>query len=1571
MSEDRTDSQAFIAEVKSIALKQGLKDLPDGEFCSAFFHRFPDLSEYAIAPTSIAEALIKCRRVFGEVKNKPLIHLEGDNLIIVNADMPFIVDSISNELSRQGLEVSYLLHPIIRAARDNAGVLQTVGSIGEPESLLYVKFKLPPAVEAAGEVKRRLSAILDAVKMVHQDSDRMRQKLVEEASHQNKSTDAAEIRDFANWMLDDNFIFLGVEEYEFAPQTDGLHVNTVPGSSLGVFRMDNESPDKPRGLLGLEPSTRLNALKVRDVEFSKSTRKSIVHRLVPMDYVAFKRLNDKGEVVGEARFAGIFSSKSRFYSVANIPIIRRKVESVLEKAGVEPDSFDEKTLSKILESYPRDEMFQIGSNELARNASSILMMEVMRGGIKVFLRKDIFERYISAIIYLPREALNTHNRIRIQSYLEKEFQAKYYIHFTQVKDSPHARVLILLSTIPGKSVLLDEKKVEREISRIITNWEDSLASQVTDKGLLPKYLRAFPPAYKSLYSPEVAAVDIANLERCLGNPPVLVTLERADDNPSRHKVIIYNSSSHDIALSDVVPVLENMGARVFHERPFVVIPLNSESHVVREVEVELPLSDSANYNDIKNNFELALTGILSGEGESDSFNRLILSAGLPTSDVNIFRMLAAYLRQIKFPFGGDYIARILDRNSSLAVLLARAFDARFNPLFEGERKTAFSGLIVEIEHKLTEVANADDDRVIRKLTEILQCINRTNFYQQRDGKRKSYISIKLDTGHLSGIPLPRPYAEIFVYSRRFEGVHLRGGKVARGGLRWSDRREDFRTEVLGLMKAQMVKNSVIVPTGAKGGFVLKESFAGRDDFMKAGVECYKDFLRGLLDVTDNIIAGKANPPVDVIMHDGEDPYLVVAADKGTATFSDYANQISAEYGFWLGDAFASGGSAGYDHKKMAITAKGAWVSVVRHFRELGMDISRQDFTAVGVGDMAGDVFGNGMLLSDKMKLLGAFNHMHIFVDPTPDPLISYQERKRLFELPRSSWRDYDARLISRGGGVFERSTKSIAVSDEMKNAFGIKVEQIAPDELIKAILTAPVDLLWNGGIGTYVKSSFETHEQVGDKANDSLRVNGQDLRCKIVGEGGNLGFTQLGRVEYALSGGKINTDAIDNSGGVDCSDHEVNIKIVFSAKMSGGGMEKQERDKFLEAMTDEVGRLVLADNRLQTSALTIAENQGYKFITPLQRLIRKLEGEGLLNRALEFLPLDEELEARKAARQGMTRPELAVLLAYSKIYITHALLASSLPDDPYFAGELARYFPKQMQNSLAEEIAAHPLKREIITTATTNSMVNRVGMAFVNQVMEETGHNVAEIAKAYTLARDVFSLRDTWLEVEKLDGVVDYKAQVEVYSGINEHIHQFTLWFLRNFSYPLNIGAIADEYKQEVENFRTSLDLVLSEKQRRKISAQVESLISRGIPESLARAVSELDAMRASLDIIKVAKISGVDVKTAANVYLSLAERLSLDTVVAMAASLSDDGHMPSLAATALGFDAFDEIRRLSSNLLNREDGREPAAVDTWAAANAESLARYDTFLEDVKSAQQSGLPSLIMLIKRLQSLSA
>ncbi len=1534
---------------------------------------------------------------------------------IVNDDMPFLVDSVTAAMSRRELTVHLVIHPILHVSRSAKGTAETLHPAGQSpkaaigESYMHLKVSEQTSSQALAEIEETLEQVLSDVHAAVTDWRTMRATIVDviadiEATPPKgqAKADVEEVCAFLRWIEDNHFTFLGYRRYDYKGTRRKAHMDVVDGSGLGILQQpDVKVFDGLRDLGGLPQDVREFLLEPTLVLIMKANKISTVHRPVPLDSISVKRFDKTGKVVGEHRFIGLFTSVAYNQSPREIPLLRRRVDKVVERAGFRPTSHDGKALVNILETYPRDELFQATEDDLFEISIGILHLQE-RQKTALFVRRDPFERFVSALIFVPRDHYTTELRQRYQAILQTAFNGESTAFHTQVSDSVLARLHCIIATTRGEIPHVEIDELELRLIDAGRSWVDKLHDAlVEDKGeestnkLLAVYAQAFPTAYKEAYSAHAAIFDIERMEELSGEQALGMNLFRpiGVEDDVLHLKLFHGGAP--VPLSDVMPMLENMGVRVLSEVPFEISGSGVEQPIwMHDFEMRLR-TDSAGECDlstIKGPFQEAFGAVWRREMENDGFNGLVLSAGLTWRQVSVVRAYAKYLRQAAFTFSQDYMEETLLAHAPIARLLVHLFDARFDPAREDGRSKVTAEIEAKIEASLDSVANLDQDRILRRFLNLINCTLRTNFFQAaEDGAAKSYISFKLDSQAIEGLPLPRPHVEIWVYAPRVEAVHLRGGKVARGGIRWSDRREDFRTEILGLMKAQQVKNAVIVPVGSKGGFVVKRPPAGgsREAHQAEGIECYKTMMRGLLDITDNIAVSGVVNPVDVVRYDEDDPYLVVAADKGTATFSDIANGVSQDYGFWLDDAFASGGSAGYDHKKMGITARGAWESVKRHFRELGHDTQSEEFTVVGCGDMSGDVFGNGMLLSEHIRLVGAFNHLHIFVDPTPDAAKGYAERTRLFALPRSSWADYNAKLISKGGGVFDRSAKSIKLTPEIKKAFGVSEDSVTPNDLIRAMLKSEIDLLWFGGIGTYVKAAGETNNDAGDRANDAVRIDAGELGARVVGEGANLGVTQRGRIEAALHGVRLNTDAIDNSAGVDCSDHEVNIKILLGAIVANGDMTLKPRDNLLEAMTDEVADLVLRDNYDQTQALTIAGSQGLDLLGSQIRLMQDLErGPLRLNRRIEFLPDDEALGDRATDGAGLTRPELAVLLAYAKMALYDDLLASDLPDDGRLVDDLALYFPERLRERYASVIADHPLRREIIATKVTNSMINQVGATFINALRDQTGADSAEIARAYTIVRDVFGLRDLWHGIEDLDTKIPAALQTRMHLDIQRLVERQTAWFLRNGRRPLDIASHVEEFATGVSQLTGCLQSVLAETERNSLETAAKTLVGQKVPKGLAQSIASLDALASACDIVRLAAASHQDVETVARVYFQIGARFALDWLRDRAGGLEADTYWQKMAVSTLVDDFFGHQSLLAQDVLGhaaqngggKKGARKKAgvltngpdaAIDTWGATRGEDLDRTTRLLEDIRSNDHVDLAMLAVANGQMRALLA
>ena len=1491
---------------------------------------------------------------------------------IVNDDMPFLVDSVTMEVNRQGLTLHLVIHPVLRTVRNAAGELESVSAPGESsggrlESFMHLEVDRRTDPAKLAELEAGLAKVLGDVRAAVQDWGALKGRMADvlaKLDEARNGVDRAELeegRAYLEWLMNDHFTFLGCRDYvlERAESQDVLRI--VPGSGLGILRERGETLSV--SFAGLPPEARKRARVKELLVLIKASSRSTVHRSGHLDYVGVKHFNAAGEVAGETRFLGLYTHTVYAENVTQVPILRRKLAAVVERAGLLPAGHSGKALASILESYPRDELLQISADDLYAHAMAILQLGE-RQRLRLLVRQDAYSRFVSCLIFAPRERYNTELRLRFQQILTEAFDGVSSEFDVDLSASALGRILMRIATKPGAMLRApDVKALEKRLVDAMRRWEDDLHAALVERHgeehanqLYGVYASAFPASYREEYAVQDAACDIDMIESLDPKTDLGMNLHasaRAEPGTLRFK--IYRRGSR-IPLSDTLPMLERLGVRVQFEHPHRVEPAGAPPVWVVDFGLTPPAA-ARPLKEVRDSFHEAFFGMWSGAVEADPLNRLVLTAGLKPAEIVVLRAYARYLNQTGSALSLSYVEQALAGNPAVASLLVRLFFSRFD--LKGKHDEG--RYAAEIEAALDEVENLDEDRILRSFLAVVQATTRTNYFLERP-----YLSFKLDPKRVPGLPQPRPMHEIWVYSPRVEAVHLRGGPVARGGIRWSDRREDFRTEVLGLMKAQMVKNVVIVPVGAKGGFVLKRATAGnREALMKEGVASYQTFLRGMLDISDNLADGKVVPPRGVVRHDGDDPYLVVAADKGTATFSDYANAISQEYGFWLDDAFASGGSAGYDHKAMGITARGAWESVKRHFRELGIDTQANEFTVVGIGDMSGDVFGNGMLLSRKLKLVAAFDHRHVFLDPAPEPERSWQERKRLFELPRSSWGDYDAKLLSQGGGIFPRSAKSIALSPEVRKVLDVKAEGLTPGELISAILKSPVDLLYNGGIGTYVKSSRQSNADVGDRANDAIRVNGAELLCRVVAEGGNLGFTQLGRVEYALKGGRINTDAIDNSAGVDCSDHEVNIKILLNAVVREGRLARAERDKLLAEMTDEVAALVLRDNYFQTQSLSVTGTLAPALLDAQERFIKTLEKAGRLNRALEFLPSDEELAERRAAKLGLTSPERAVLLAYAKIALNDELVGSNVPDDPWVATALERYFPTPLRGRYKAQIYAHPLRREIIATHVANSMVNRVGSTFVHRMQEETGAAAPDVVRAYLIVREVFGFVELWRASEALDYQVPDRTQTAMIIDGLRLIVRATLWFLRHRERLVDIAGSIEHFRIGAEHVAALFPQVLPPMDQFAYTSAAGRLEKDRVPRELAARVAGLDAMFNALDIVEVADRLKRDVADVARVHFGLAGELDFPWLRERIGILPTENHWQTLAKAALRDDLSGMLRALTADALRAGD------VATWKARNAVLHERLRQILAELRAVESPDLAMLSVAMRELRNLAS
>ena len=1522
---------------------------------------------------------------------------------IVAEDMPFLVDSITAELNYQGLTVHLVIHPIFEVSRTASGKMKSCGPRTAngtgAESFMHFEVNEQTDPRTLAHLTGRLEQVLQDVSASVEDWQPMRSRVaglledLEAGPPKVAKAEVAETRAFIEWMLDDHFTFLGYREYEHVG-TGAKQKLKAQAGGLGLLRdadravFENWADDAP-----LPDEVRSFIRQPHLMMVIKANQRATVHRRVHMDVVGVKKFDSAGRVTGERMIVGLFTSTAYSVSPTCIPMLRKKIAKTMDGAGFPPSSHDSKALAHILETYPRDELLQIDDNLLLDHAMGILNLQE-RQRTALFVREDPFQRYVTGLVFVPRDRYDTELREKLAEILEAVFDGTCVAFFPEFgTESVLARTLFVIKTGAGKIPTYQVETIEAALREATRSWEDRLRDAlVAARGeavgmvMYQRYGHAFTAAYRDRYSPDTGVEDIASIDLARISEKLQLNLYRPEgDTPHTVHLKLYHAD-RALPLSDVIPMLENMGLKVIGEEPFAVryqYGAGMETVWVHDFQMESRSGAEIDLSGVRESFHEGFALVLDQSIADDGFNNLVLGAGLKWREILVLRAYCKFLLQSRIAYSQTYMEETLANNPALARIIVELFFARFDPEVAGSPSAArrVKKLRQALADGLDAVSNLDEDRIIRRFANAVDVTLRTNFFTtDEDGAFKAYASFKIDSANVDDLPKPRPMKEIFVYSPRMEGCHMRGGDVARGGIRWSDRREDFRTEILGLQKAQMVKNSVIVPVGAKGGFVCKalpaptgDPQADRQAVEEEVVACYSTLIRGLLDVTDNLVAGKIVPPAKVVRHDADDPYLVVAADKGTATFSNIANDISLEYGFWLGDAFASGGSAGYDHKKMGITAKGAWESVKRHFREIDHDIQTQDFTAIGVGDMSGDVFGNGMLLSKHIKLVAAFNHMHIFIDPDPDPAKSFAERRRLFRLPRSSWTDYEKKLISKGGGIFERSAKSIKLSPEIKKLLDVNRDQMTPNELIRTILVSEVDLLWFGGIGTYIKATSESQADADDRSNDAVRVDAETLRCKIIGEGANLGVTQLGRIEYAQAGGRINTDFIDNSAGVDCSDHEVNIKIALDDVVSGGGMNLKQRDALLVEMTDEVSDLVLNDNYLQTQAISQAERRAPELLEAQWRVMRALERRGLLDRPIEHLPDDERMADLQANDLGLTRPEYAVLFSHAKIALYCDLLPTDVPDDAYLVKDLSRYFPKPLRKRFADEVARHRLRREIVATYVTNSLINRVGAAFVHDLIERSGAEPADIARAYVIARDVFDLRPLWCEIEALDLKVSADVQNEIAYQLEKLVERMTIWFLANARRPLDIATTIKRYAPGIRELAKKLPDIVATEDRNSIAQHAARLKEAGVPKALAQWIASLDPLAAGGDVVRIARESGVPVLDTGRVYFELGARLGIDWVRHASKAVMPETEWEKLAIDAIVDDSYRHQSALTNRVLDVAGGGKlgPKVIETWIGSRNGAVERTCQLLDDLRSDETIDLAMLSVANGQFRNLLA
>ncbi len=1537
---------------------------------------------------------IRFRQLAGEGANGRATTL----IEILNDDMPFLVDSVMAAVTARDNGVQMVLHPILEIARDSRGNLEAIGGMGDRhgrsgrESFIQIYLD-GISEEAAQHLVAEISEVLGEVRESVADWKPMLARLEQLIAGYRASppkladNELAESIAFLRWLADGNFTFLGMRQLDLVgtPETGDLVTQQERG--LGILRNPAVRVLR-RGTepVQLTPEVRRFFFQPAALIVTKANAVARVHRRIHMDYVGAKIYGADGQIAGELRIVGLFTSAAYNRSVAAIPLVRHKVAQVIAASGFAPDSHDGKAIQNILENFPRDEMFQIGVAELGRTAAGILDLE-LRPRTRAFTRTDEFDRFVSVLVYLSRDRFSTEVRERIGAYLARVYDGRVSAFYPNFTSGPQVRVHFIIGRYAGPTPKVEQGVIEAEIRQIVTSWQDRLGQALKAGGsvagggdpslLLQRYNGAFSAGFRETFTPARAIQDIGRIEQLSDEQPIAIDFYRDEGAPEgRVRVALYRLGG-PIPLSERVPVFENLGFKVIDERSYRIEPqIGGELRDVRLHDMMLETADGAGVvlgkDDLR--LEQCFLAVMRRDADNDAFNRLVKAVGCEWRDAALVRAYGGYLRQLRLPISRELMAATLVRHAAVAADLIALFRARFDPdngHEAAQRESRVGELKGRIETALQGVQSLDEDRVLRHYLNLVLSTLRTNFFQHEEsGRPPPQIAFKLRSGLVDGMPEPRPFAEIWVYSPRVEGVHMRFAPIARGGLRWSDRAQDFRTEVLGLVKAQQVKNTVIVPQGAKGGFLPKwlPAPSDREAYMKEGIAAYEQFVSTLLDLTDNIVEGAIVPPLRVVRHDGDDPYLVVAADKGTATFSDFANAISARHDFWLGDAFASGGSAGYDHKKMAITARGGWECVKRHFREIDVDIQKMPFQVIGVGDMSGDVFGNAMLLSPTIRLVAAFDHRDIFIDPDPDPASSLAERQRLFALSRSSWQDYDKGKLSAGGGIFARSAKSIPLSPELRALVGVDRGSLAPMELMNAILKAPADLLWFGGIGTYVKASSETDEQVGDRANDQIRVTGAELRAKVIGEGANLGLTQRGRIEFGRRGGRINTDFIDNSAGVNSSDQEVNIKIAFGPALAAGKLDIAARNAVLVSMTDDVARACLRNNYQQGLALSLGQSRGLADLGFQQRLIRALEDDKLLDRQIEALPSDTQIDERMKAGEPLTRAELAVLLSYAKIALSRELLASTVPDDPYLSASLADYFPERMRREFRPEIEGHKLRREIIATQLTNAVINRGGSTMVVRLEEETGHSAASIVGAFAAVSAIYRLDGTWARIDALDNAVPGAVQLELYREVQDLVRRQTAWCLRKARLADGLSKVVERFRPGVEAYRASLASSLTPRQRSRLDTAKARLEAAGVPAALAVEVASLDWAAEGPGVAVVAEVAGRPIADVARIHAEVGDHFRLSDLRASAEMLPVTDYFERLAINSTLSILSDAQRSITEDVIRSANGGE-ATLAGWLDRHGQAAARAKAGLDETIDSGQATLARLSVAAAQVREL--
>jgi glutamate dehydrogenase len=1514
-------------------------------------------------------------------------------------DMPFQVDSVRMLLNEGNQSIKSMLSAVVCVERNAQGEVievkpdcKTQDSGTRVESCMIIEVN---RLDSQAELEKLRDNILDVLAEVQKSVEgyepmkRRMSEIIEKIRSDgfNLSDDKSEVLEFLDWLLADHFTFLGYSEFDFHKTGEAVDFVHNPDRDMGVCQGDfntliADGRQLPRWVLD-------NLSRPEYLSFSKGFHRARVHRSVYPDFIGIREFDTEGNLRTMCRFVGLFTAPVYTHTPRDIPIVRQKIINIIRRTGLSPLSHYYRDLGLIFETLPREELFQATEDHLHEVVMGLLALQDNQK-TALFMRRDSYGRFWSCLVYMSRDVYNTHVRMQVQQMLAEALNASGTDFYTYLSDSPMARTHFILSVDPTLEADVDQAELENRLLQLTSNWQDELQASLRERfsesishRLVEEYQQAFSSAYREDFPARSAMVDVEHMEAVSEAEPLQLSLYRPPfrtDDGHLHLKLYYSGAL--LPLSEVMPVIENMGMKVLQEVPYRVKRADGKRFHIQAFRLQPESRQIIDIVDINKLFCDAFKAVWTGKMADGHFNRLIIPGKIPWRQVALIRAYAHYMHQIRFGFSLNYVATVLRRHLPITLRLLDLFALRFDPdmaLDKPARDRLADELLGEINAALDDVSSLDDDRILRLFVMLIQATQRTNFYQYEDGDGdgdvpRETIALKLQPAAIPEVPRPAPMFEIFVYAPDVEGVHLRGGKVARGGLRWSDRYEDFRTEVLGLVKAQQVKNSVIVPMGSKGGFVVRDlpSHSDRDAFMAAGIAGYRKFVAALLDVTDNLVSAEMVPPARTVRHDEDDPYLVVAADKGTATFSDIANEIACRRGFWLGDAFASGGSNGYDHKSMGITARGAWESVKRLFRERGLDVQKEPFTVVGVGDMAGDVFGNGMLLSDKICLVAAFNHMHIFIDPNPDPALSFQERKRLFEMPRSTWADYNSHLISTGGGVFSRAAKSVPVSPEMKARFDIQADKLPPAALLTALLKAPVDLFWNGGIGTYIKAGTESHQDVGDKSNDGIRVNGRELRFRVLGEGGNLGATQLGRIEFGRHGGLSNTDFIDNAGGVDCSDHEVNIKILLGRIVENGDMTEKQRNHLLEKMTDDVAALVLKNNYRQVQCISLLHREGPRRLEEYRRFVNAFEAEGKLDRTIEFLPSDEEFLERAVAGEGLTRPELSTLISYSKNDLKERIARTTLPDDPEVMKEMFSAFPDMLLQKYPDDIGCHPLRKQLVATQLANDMVNRMGLLFAWRLETANGATLEDIGRAYIIARESLDIPYLWNEIESLDGEVDVNVQMDMMVELIRLTRRGVTWLLRNSHGGLDTTDGVERFLPLVRYFKRHIETVLPEFSHRIWLKEKQQWLQKGVPEALADRMSALRFLLNQFGVVDLCDHTGRPMEEVSGVMLSLSAELKVQQFYEQLDRIDISDIWNSLAREGFRDDLDHALRTMTLNVLAAETGETDLdeRIRAWSQGKEVVINRWLQCLQEMVDASSVHLAMFSVSLGALSDLA-